>query len=72
VLWVEVSDDGVGFNVPLVDASYSQRGSFGLLNMRERARLIDARTTIVSPPPGAATGAQVRVEVPMERARRVI
>jgi signal transduction histidine kinase len=68
-LWVEVEDDGRGFDVKQTDAQYSQRGSFGLLNMRERARLIDGRTEITSPRPGHTTGTQVRVEVPLARAR---
>jgi len=67
-LWMEVDDDGIGFDVKQVDLHYSQRNSFGLLNMRERARLIDGRTEIKSPPPGQASGTQVRVEVPLERA----
>ncbi|PKO22464.1 MAG: histidine kinase [Chloroflexi bacterium HGW-Chloroflexi-1] len=67
-LWAEVEDDGVGFDVQEVDAHYNQRNSFGLLNMRERARLIDGGIVIRSPLPGRAAGTQVRVEVPLERA----
>jgi signal transduction histidine kinase len=36
---LEVEDDGVGFNVGAVDAHYEQRGSLGMVNMRERAEL---------------------------------
>lgn len=39
-LVLEVRDDGVGFNVGAVDASYAQRGSLGMVNMRERAELV--------------------------------
>jgi signal transduction histidine kinase len=38
-LRLEVEDDGVGFNVGAVDAHYEQRGSLGMVNMRERAEL---------------------------------
>ena len=38
---LEVEDDGVGFNVGAVDASYEQRGSLGMVNMRERAALVN-------------------------------
>lgn len=38
-LRLEVEDDGVGFNVGAVDANYEQRGSLGMVNMRERAEL---------------------------------
>jgi signal transduction histidine kinase len=39
---VIVRDDGKGFDSRAVAESYTERGSFGLLNMRERARLINA------------------------------
>lgn len=67
-LWVEVADDGQGFNVRQVESHYEQLGSFGLLNMRERARLIDGQIEIVSPRPGHATGTLVQVRVPLTRA----
>lgn len=71
-LWVSVEDDGVGFDVNRVDASYSQRNSFGLLNMRERARLIDGKTDILSPRRSGAQGTEVRVEVPLERLHTIL
>lgn len=42
VITLEVEDDGVGFNVGAVDAHYEQRGSLGMVTMRERAELLDA------------------------------
>ena len=38
-LVLTIQDDGVGFNVGSVDANYEQRGSLGMVNMRERAEL---------------------------------
>jgi len=38
---LEVEDDGVGFNVGEVDAFYDKRGSLGMVNMRERAELVN-------------------------------
>lgn len=38
-LMIEVQDDGVGFNVESVSSNYDQRGSFGMVNMHERAEL---------------------------------
>ncbi|HEY70405.1 MAG TPA: GAF domain-containing protein [Anaerolineae bacterium] len=38
---LEVEDDGVGFNVGSVDSDYEQRGSLGMVNMRERTELIN-------------------------------
>jgi len=42
-----------------------------LLNMRERARLIDGRTEILSPPRTGSQGTLVRVTVPGSLARSV-
>jgi signal transduction histidine kinase len=38
---LEIEDDGVGFNVGSVDANYEQRGSLGMVSMRERAELVN-------------------------------
>jgi signal transduction histidine kinase len=69
-LWVEIEDDGVGFDVKQVEQGSSERGSFGVLNIRERARLIDGRAEFISPRPDGQRGTQVRVQVPLERVRR--
>lgn len=43
-----VEDDGQGFDVAEVLDSYDQRGSLGLINMRERAELVEGTWTIES------------------------
>ena len=48
VLILEVRDDGVGFNVGAVDATYAQRGSLGMVNMRERAELVGGSLRVES------------------------
>ena len=48
VLVLEVRDDGVGFNVGAVDATYAQRGSLGMVNMRERAELVGGSLRVES------------------------
>lgn len=47
-LVVQVRDNGRGFDVAALEAGYVRRGSFGLLNMRERAELIGGACTIES------------------------
>jgi signal transduction histidine kinase len=47
---VIVRDDGKGFDSRAITERYDERGSFGLLNMRERARLIGASFDLVSQP----------------------
>jgi signal transduction histidine kinase len=57
-----VQDEGPGFDVEKVEASYDQRGSLGLVNMRERARLLDAHFSIDSAP---GRGTRVMLIVPL-------
>ena len=47
-LLVEIRDDGCGFDVAQTTAEYDQRGSLGMLNMQERAEVIDGRLLINS------------------------
>ncbi len=61
-LLAEVRDNGRGFAVDQVQASYVQRGSFGLLNMTERARLVGGICTISSE---VDVGTTIEVRVPI-------
>ncbi|GAB4211998.1 MAG: GAF domain-containing sensor histidine kinase [Roseiflexaceae bacterium] len=61
-LVASVRDRGRGFNLSAVDSSYNTRGSLGLLNMRERARLIGAECRIRS---AEGEGTTVEVRVPL-------
>ena len=56
-----VEDDGVGFDVAATLTAYADRGSLGLLQMRESARLIGAQLSIDSSP---GQGTRVRLRVP--------
>lgn len=58
-----VQDDGAGFDMQAVLRDYEKRGSFGLLNIDERARLVGGSATISSTPGGGTT---VTVIVPIE------
>jgi signal transduction histidine kinase len=55
-----VRDRGKGFNLAAVEASYNSRGSLGLLNMKERARLIGAEFRMKSDP-GHGTTVELRL-----------
>lgn len=59
----EVVDDGVGFDPRVLEQGYEERGSLGMLNMRERAELAGGKLTIISAP---GQGATVRLEVPFK------
>jgi signal transduction histidine kinase len=49
-LVVTIRDDGTGFDVKEVTGRYDERGSLGMLNMKERAQLVDGSLTIASQP----------------------
>jgi len=45
---VQIADNGLGFDVEKVNENYESRSSLGMVNMRERAELLDGRLTIGS------------------------
>ena len=62
---VEISDNGVGFDTGAVDANYDQRGSLGMVNMRERTELLDGVLHIES---AEGKGTRITVMVPVRAA----
>lgn len=71
-LYCEIEDDGKGFDVEKVSNSYDDRGSFGLLNMRERAEMVDGKLTMISPSPHLERGTLIRIELPLASLRKNI
>jgi signal transduction histidine kinase len=57
-----VEDNGRGFDVTSTLAGYASRGSLGLLQMRESARLIGAQLSLDSSP---GQGTRVRLRIPI-------
>lgn len=62
-LEVAVQDDGEGFDLQQIQATYAHSGSLGLVNMRERAELIEADLRIESAP---NEGTRVIVRLPLQ------
>jgi signal transduction histidine kinase len=60
---LEISDDGLGFDVPESPAEFAPSGHFGLLGMHERTEMIGARLDIQSQP---GKGSQITVTVPTQ------
>lgn len=60
----EVEDDGSGFDVDGVQMSYDERGSLGMINMYERAKLVSGKLTITSTP---GKGTRIRLSVPLTK-----
>lgn len=61
-LIVIVRDNGVGFDVKAVNARYDERGSLGLLNMKERAEMVDGTLSVSSQP---GEGTTVTLQLPL-------
>jgi len=58
---LEVSDNGIGFNMPKSPTDFAPNGHFGLLGMSERADLIGARLEVQSE---AGNGTRLIVHMP--------
>lgn len=61
-LTLEIQDDGAGFDVAAVSANYEQRGSLGMINLHERAELLNGLMRIDSAP---GRGTRVLATVPL-------
>jgi signal transduction histidine kinase len=67
---LEIADNGVGFDVEAVNSSYDKRGSLGMVNLRERAELVNGLLNIKSAP-GKGTNVQVYIPFSEEAADRL-
>ncbi len=59
---LEIADDGDGFDVEAVNASYEHRGSLGMVNLRERSELLNGVLQLDSV---RGQGTRVRVYIPL-------
>lgn len=62
IAWLQIADNGVGFDVQAVNASYDKRGSLGMVNLRERTELVNGLLHIDSVP---GKGTRVNVYIPL-------
>ncbi|MEK6256724.1 MAG: GAF domain-containing sensor histidine kinase, partial [Chloroflexota bacterium] len=62
IVLLEILDDGVGFSIGAVDTGYENRGSLGMVNMRERTELINGVLDLDSE---VGRGTRVRVWIPL-------
>jgi signal transduction histidine kinase len=63
LLHAVIQDDGAGFDKAAVLRTYEKRGSFGLLNIDERARLVGGQADMES---AIGQGTKVTITVPIE------
>ncbi len=47
---IEIADNGKGFDVAKITGNYESRGSLGMINMQERAEMLDGTLNIASAP----------------------
>ncbi len=59
---LEVEDNGVGFDVDEVNKAYDKRSSLGMINLRERAELVNGLLNIES---AIGKGTKVQVYIPL-------
>jgi signal transduction histidine kinase len=59
---LEVEDDGIGFDVNAVNRAYDKRSSLGMVNLRERAELVNGLLNVQSTP---GKGTKVSVYLPL-------
>ena len=67
---LEIEDDGLGFNMDAVHKSYDNRGSLGMVNLRERTEFVNGLLNINSAP-GKGTRIQVYIPLTEEAADRL-
>jgi signal transduction histidine kinase len=67
---LEIVDDGVGFDVAAMNRAYDQRGSLGMVNLRERTELVNGVLDVKSVP-GKGTRVQVYIPLSEEAADRL-
>jgi signal transduction histidine kinase len=60
---IVVEDDGVGFSVEKMQADYEKQASLGMVNMRDRAEMLDATLRVDSAP---GKGTRVTIIVPIK------
>ena len=65
---VKITDNGKGFDVQEVTGGYDERGSFGMVNMRERAELLGGVLDLKSVP---GRGTQITAFIPIPSSRPV-
>jgi len=67
---LDIEDDGGGFDVAAVNKNYDNRGSLGMVNLRERSELVNGLLNIDSAP-GKGTRIQVYIPLTEEAADRL-
>jgi signal transduction histidine kinase len=68
---LEIRDDGIGFDVEKMRSTYENRGSLGMINLKERSELLNGVFQLQSKP-GVGTRVQVYIPLTEEAAELII
>jgi len=68
---LEIVDNGLGFDVEAVNKAYDKRGSLGMINLRERAELVNGLLNIKSEF-GQGTTVEIYIPLTEESAERLM
>ncbi|MCU0481675.1 MAG: GAF domain-containing sensor histidine kinase [Anaerolineae bacterium] len=63
---IKIADNGKGFDSDAVNANYDSRGSFGMVNMKERAELLNGTLNLKSV---VGKGTVITITIPLEVTR---
>jgi signal transduction histidine kinase len=63
MVYLQIADNGVGFDLGAVDANYDKRGSLGMVNMRERTELLEGTLRIES---AEGRGTSITIAIPLK------
>jgi signal transduction histidine kinase len=63
---IKIADNGKGFDSDAVNANYDSRGSFGMVNMRERAELLNGTLNLKSV---IGKGTVITINIPLDVTR---
>jgi signal transduction histidine kinase len=61
-LQVIILDDGLGFDLPSVTNNYEKRGSYGMVNLKERVDLLTGQHLIKT---ALGAGTEVSIIIPL-------
>ncbi len=59
---LEIEDDGIGFDVAAMNRAYDKRSSLGMVNLRERAEMVNGVLDIQS---ALGKGTKISVYIPL-------
>jgi signal transduction histidine kinase len=67
-IYTVIKDNGIGFDVNQIMNNYEERGSLGMINLKERTQLVGGELSIRSAP---GNGTRITIQIPKEQSERL-